>query len=185
MNLPLFPITKPSDIPAELRSTPIADLLVYHNLGRRFKKYTRAQLLISMCMDSRKQLRIPSNFAYILRSGGANLRYSGFKVSYAIAVGGVRHIALIAHNHCGMVNLASQKERFVNGLVQRAGWQRRAAEKHFKEAAPRYEIGNEIDFILRETRRLRTQYPKVQVAPLFYRIEDSRLYCVAENHGSR
>ena len=40
-----------------------------------------------MCMDNRKHLHIPDNFAFIIRSGGANLRYSEFKVSYAIAVG--------------------------------------------------------------------------------------------------
>jgi len=66
-----------------------------------------------MCMDNRKHLHMPDNFAFIIRTGGANLRYSEFKVSYAIAVGGVRHIALIGHSKCGMVNLAARKEAFV------------------------------------------------------------------------
>ena len=34
-----------------------------------------------MCMDNRKQLRLPDNFAYILRTGGGNIRYSEFKIS--------------------------------------------------------------------------------------------------------
>jgi carbonic anhydrase len=43
-----------------------------------------------------------------------------------------------------------------------------------------FEIGNEIGFILSEVQRLRLQYPKVQVAPLLYKVEDSRLYFIEE-----
>ena len=82
-------------------------------------------------MDNRKSLRIPDNFAYIIRTGGANLRYSEFKVSYAIAVGNVEHIALIGHNNCGMVNLVSKKEQFINGLVDKAGWEKRTRGRTF------------------------------------------------------
>ena len=84
-----------------------------------------------MCMDNRKHLRIPDNFAFIIRAGGANLRYSEFKVSYAIAIGDIQHIALIGHNNCGMVNLISRKDQFINGLVNKAGWDREWAEEHF------------------------------------------------------
>ena len=73
-------------------------------------------------MDHRKRLRIPDNFAYIIRAGGGNLRYSEFKVSYAIAVGEVKTIALIGHNQCGMVNLISKREQFIQGMVEHAGW---------------------------------------------------------------
>jgi len=131
-----------------------------------------------MCMDNRKHLRIPDNFAYIIRSGGANLRYSEFKVSYAIAVGEVGHIALIAHNHCGMVNLIARKEKFVTGLVRRAGWNRKSAEEHFMNLALLHEIDNEIDFIVSEADRLNKRYPRVKVAPFYYRLEDNRLYCI-------
>ena len=131
-------------------------------------------------MDNRKHLKIPDNFAYIIRSGGANLRYSEFKVSYAIGVGKVAHIALIGHNNCGMVNLASRKEEFINGLKSVAGWDNERAEEHFMHYAPMFEIGNEIDFILSETNRLRLRYPKIKVAPLYYRVEDNRLYLIQE-----
>jgi carbonic anhydrase len=174
----LGPITKKPDIPKEFRNTPIGLLLEYHNLKRRFDRYSQAQLLIGMCMDNRKHLHIPDNFAFIIRSGGANLRYSEFKVSYAIAVGQVRHVALIGHNHCGMVNLISRKDVFINGLVKNAGWSREAAEEHFMNLALMHEIGNEMDFIMSETARLRKRYPKIKVAPLFYRVEDNRLYCI-------
>ncbi|MDD5746395.1 MAG: carbonic anhydrase [Candidatus Omnitrophica bacterium] len=166
------------DIPKRYRNNPIGRLLEYHNLNRPFDTYAQARLLIGMCMDNRKHLRMPDNFAFIIRSGGANLRYSEFKVSYAIAVGGVRHIALIGHNHCGMVNLIARKEEFINGLVKRAGWTKQAAEEHFMNLALMHEIGNELDFIMSETTRLRKRYPKIKIAPLYYRVEDNRLYCI-------
>jgi carbonic anhydrase len=137
-----------------------------------------------MCMDNRKHLHMPDNFAYIIRTGGANLRYSEFKVSYAIAVGGVRHIALIGHTQCGMVNLIARKEQFIQGLVKGAGWQARVAEDHFFHFAPMFEIGNEVDFVSSEVKRLRLRYPEIVVAPLLYRVEDNRLYLIQESPGS-
>ena len=107
--------------PQSTVDTPIGFLLEYHNLNRPFDNYTQAPLLIGMCMDNRKRLRIPDNFAYIIRTGGANLRYNEFQVSYAIAVGGVNSIALIGHKNCGMVNLIARKEQFVKWLVEE-GW---------------------------------------------------------------
>jgi carbonic anhydrase len=175
----ISPVTKKQDIPKEYRNNPIGLLLEYHNLNLKFDVCLQAQLLIGMCMDNRKHLNIPDNFAFIIRSGGANLRYSEFKVSYAIGVGEVRHIALIGHSNCGMVNLISRKEQFINGLVENAGWSKEAAEEHFMNLALMHEIGNEIDFIMSETNRLRKRYPKIKVAPLYYRIEDNQLYCIA------
>ena len=169
------------DIFPQYRGTPIGLLLEYHNLDRPPDTYTGAQLLVGMCMDNRKHLRIPDNFSYIIRAGGANLRYSEFKVSYAIAVGGARCIALIGHNHCGMVNLVARREAFVQGLVNNAGWEREMAEEHFTSFAPMFEIGNEVDFVLSEAKRLRSRYPNIPVAPMLYRVEDNLLYLIREN----
>ena len=174
-------VASPDDIAPPYRGTPIGLLMEYHNLRRPFETYEQAQLLIGMCMDHRKHLHIPDNFAYIIRTGGANLRYSEFKVSYAIAVGGVQCLALIGHNSCGMVNLHSRREAFVNGLVENAGWDREWAEQHFVHFAPMFEIGNEVDFVLSEAKRLRLRYPKILVAPLIYRIEDNLLYQLRED----
>jgi carbonic anhydrase len=176
----LTSVAAPDDIPSEYRDTPVGLLLEYHNLRRSPDAYSQAQLLIGMCMDHRKHLYIPDNFAYIIRAGGANLRYSEFKVSYAIAVGGVKTIVLIGHTQCGMVNLMSRKDAFIRGLVEIAGWDREWAEEHFLHFAPMFEIGNEIDFVLSEAGRLRLRYPRVQVAPLLYRVEDNLLYLIDE-----
>jgi carbonic anhydrase len=177
----LVPVLSRDDIFLPFRNTPIGLLLEYHNLQREYDRYTQAQLLIGMCMDHRKHLHIPDNFAYIIRAGGANLRYSEFKVSYAIAVGGVKYIALIGHTQCGMVNLMARREAFIKGLVEYAGWEAEWAEQHFMHFAPMFEIGNEVDFVLSEAKRLRLRYPKIEVAPLMYKVEDNLLYQVRES----
>ena len=178
----LITIARNSDIPEKYRETPIGLLAEYHNLNRQFENYTSARLLVGMCMDNRKHLHIPDNFSYIIRTGGANLRYSEFKVSYAIAVGGVKALALIGHNNCGMVNLVARKELFIENLVINAGWQKEKAEEHFNQFAPMFEIGNEIDFVLSEVQRLRLKYPQIIIAPLLYKVEDNLLYFIREDN---
>jgi len=176
----LIAINKSSDIPQAYQNTPIGLLLEYHNTDKEYDKYDSAKLLIGMCMDNRKHLHIPENFAYIIRSGGANLRYSEFRVSYAIAVGGVKAIALIAHSNCGMVNLMARKNLIINGLVENAGWSKEEAEDHFYHNEPTHEIGNEIDFVSSEAKRIRLRYPKIMVAPMMYKVEDNLLYLISE-----
>ncbi|MDP4219919.1 MAG: carbonic anhydrase [Bacteroidota bacterium] len=176
----LVPINKEEDIFPQYRNTPIGKLIEYHDLGRPADTYSNAELLVGMCMDNRKHLSIPDNFAFIIRTGGANLRYSEFKVSYAISVGGVRYIAIIGHTNCGMVNLIARKEQFVQGLVDAAGWDRAHAEDHFMHFAPIFEIGNEVDFVISEAKRLRLRYPAIVVAPMIYKVEDNRIYLLNE-----
>lgn len=176
----LIKITNKEDIFSKYRNTSIETLLLSHNLGQSNDQYSSAKLLIGICMDNRKQLNIANNFAYILRTGGGNLRFSEFKVSYAVSVGGVKAIALIGHNNCGMVNLMSKKDRFVNGLVENAGWDRKRAEEHFMNFAPMFEIDNEVEFLFSETVRLRMKYPKIMVVPLMYNVDDNLLYLVRE-----
>ena len=175
----LIEISRKEDIPAQYQGTPIGDLLEYHNLGRKYETYTNAQLLIGMCMDNRKHLKIPDNFAFIIRSAGANLRYAEFKVSYALAIGNLRHIAIIGHNNCGMVGLEDRKELFIQGLIS-AGWSREHAVEHFEEHAPKWEIGNEIDFAVSEAVRLRKTYPKITAAPMHYKVENNKIYLIEE-----
>jgi carbonic anhydrase len=176
----LISVNTLDDILPQYRDTPIGLLLEFHNLNRPLEPFDKARLLVGMCMDNRKHLHMPDNFAFIIRSGGANLRYSEFKVSYAIAVGQVSHIALIGHNNCGMVNLVSRRTEFIDGLVSTAGWTVERAEEHFMNFAPMFEISNETEFILSETQRLRLRYPKIMIAPLLYLVEDNKLYFIEE-----
>ena len=176
----LIAVNSVKDIPQEYQQTPIGLLFEYHNLNRPYMAYDKAQLLIGMCMDNRKHLHMPDNYAFIIRAGGANLRYSEFKVSYAIGVGQVSHIVLIAHNNCGMVNLMARKNEFIDGLVEIAGWEKEKAEDHFRHFSPMFEISNEKEFVLNETLRLRQRYPKITIAPLYYKVDDNQLYFIDE-----
>src|SRR5688572_6817766 len=176
MELELRPVTRLEEILPQYRGTPIEMMLRYHNLGEpRPPSGGTPVMLVSMCMDHRKELHVPNEFAYVLRSAGGNLRDSEFEVSYAVAVGGVSTIALLAHTDCGMAHVSAKGERFVEGLVRRAGWAREDAERHFAEAASRYEIGDATHFVAGETHRLRQRYPKLLVAPFLYSVEDDTL----------
>ncbi len=176
----LIAVRNTQEMPRRFVDTPIGHLLEYQNLNAPFRVCDRAELLVAMCMDNRKQLRIPENFAFIIRTGGANIRHSEFKISFAVGVGGVQWMALIAHNNCGMVNLAGRQEEFISGLVTNAGWDRPRAEEHFFQFAPMFEIGNEITFVVDESKRLNARYPKLEVVPLFYKLEDNLLYVIQE-----
>ena len=180
----LHPVHRWDDILPVYRTTPVADLLAYHNLRIPHRSHVRAELLIGMCMDNRIMLRIPDNFAYVLRAGGANLQRIEFKVSYAVAVGGIRTMCLIAHDQCGMVDLQARRDVFVSGLVQNGGWEKGEAERHFDQFSAVFEVGDPVEFVLSEARRLRERYPSVTVAPLFYAVGDGLLHQISESEVS-
>ncbi|MFC2029024.1 carbonic anhydrase [Chloroflexota bacterium] len=180
MNNQLISVTNKDHLPEEYRHTPIGLLFDYHNFNMPFKEYFHAKLLIGTCMDNRIHLRLPENFAYVLRSGGANLQFHDFHISFAIAVGGVKAISLITHNQCGMVDLSSKKTEFVNGLVANVGMDPESAEDHFNKSETINEIGSEISFGLSEVIRFRKRYPNILVAPILYRVEDQMLYLIRE-----
>jgi carbonic anhydrase len=175
----LLPVRTHADILPSWRGTPVADLLRFHNLGEPLPGYASATLVIGMCMDNRKSLRLPDNFAYVLRAGGANFRRAEFKLSFAIAVGGARAIALIGHDQCGMVGLHTRRDAFIEGLIRHAGWGREEAELHFEQWAPFFEVGDAAAFVASEADRLQRRYPKVPVAPLMYLIGDGLLHQIA------
>jgi len=79
-----------------------------------------------------------------------------------------------------MINLMSKKDEFIKGLVDTGGWEKYLAEEHFYQSEPIYEIKNEIDFVLKETRRLRLKYRKVTVVPMLYRVKTNQIYLIGE-----
>ncbi|TAK66512.1 MAG: carbonic anhydrase, partial [Bacteroidetes bacterium] len=52
----LIPVNSSKDILPAYRNSPIGLLLEYHNLSLHHDSYTKAELLIGMCMDNRKHL---------------------------------------------------------------------------------------------------------------------------------
>ena len=172
----LVPVESADAIISAYRGTPIESLLRYHNLGEPLPPTTgHAHLLVSMCMDHRKELVIPNEFAYVLRSAGGNLRDSEFEVAYAVAMGGVDTIALLAHTDCGMSHVLAKRDPFVAGLETRAGWSPERAAELFDAYAHRFHIGDAVTFVIDEAARLRALFPAVRVAPLLYRVDSDRL----------
>lgn len=178
----LIPVQKPDQILPKYRNTPIERLFLYHNLREKLPPTSvHAELLIGMCMDNRKDLIIPNEFAYIIRGAGANMHGNEFEISYAIAVGGVSTIALLAHTDCGMSHVSEKRNSFIRGLVERAGCDMDNAARQFDKYADIYQIGDSIKFILAETSRLQGLYPKILIAPLLYKVEDDQLEQIVEN----
>ncbi len=176
----LLTITSNEDLPAQYRNSPIENLFCYHNLGANGVSYTRAKIIIATCMDHRVELKLPDKFAFVIRTGGANIQYSTFHISYALAVGNIRHIALIGHTDCGMMNLEERKQKFIDGLSQNAAWNKEEAGIHFEREAPEFEIGDSIRFTLKQKEQLENRYPGVQIAPVIYKVEDNQLYLIEE-----
>lgn len=172
------PVQAHDDILPRYRGTAIADLLAYHNLGASLREYARPELLIGTCMDYRISLRMPPDFAYLVRVGGANLRGLDFHLSVAVAFGGVRAICLIGHDECAMVGVAERQDAFVRGLIENGGWRRRDARNHFLAHAPHLEIGDAPGFVRSEAVRLSQRYPRMVIAPLYYTVAERLLYQV-------
>lgn len=174
----LLPVQNLSDIPEKYLNTPIQKLLEFQNLNLTSEAFDKAEILLGMCMDNRKSLNLPDNFAFVIRNGGADMKYCEFKISYAVAVGGLRYMALIGHTDCAMVNLHERKDTFVKGLIEYGGWSPDAAKTHFEEMAPQFEIHHETEFALKETERLSKLYPALTIVPMLYKIEDRKLYLI-------
>ncbi len=164
------------DILPPYRGTPIEDLLACHNLGVPLQPSARPTLLIGMCMDYRLLLRVPHNFAYVLRAGGCDIRSLEFHISVAVALGGVTALCLIGHDQCAMAKVAHRQSAFVSGLVENGGWSARDAQNHFADHAPRAAVPDAVGFMRSEAVRLGQRYPHIAVAPLYYTVEDQVLY---------
>lgn len=177
----LQPIEAREDIPGRYRGTPVERLIACHQLGADPGPCAAPELLVATCMDHRVSLRMPRDFAYVIRTGGASLAGRDFEVSFAVAVGGVRAMAVVGHSDCGMASVPGREEAFVRGLTEGAGWDEDAAAEHFDEGAARHAIEDPAAFTLEQVGRLRRRWPEILTAPLHYRVEDRRLYLVRES----
>jgi carbonic anhydrase len=174
----LFPIDSIDDIPSVLKKTPLETLLKGQNLGLIDEFISgSAELVIGMCIDFRKSLNTPKDWAFIIRREGANMEDAEFAIALAMSKG-VRHMALIAHNDCAMANTAQHREQFVSVLHQQAGWTAEEAAQFFDSHARSRDIGNEIDFVLQEAERIKSLFSGLKVVPLLFRVDNSKLYLI-------
>ena len=49
-----------------------------------------------------------------------------------------------------------------------------------EELKVRFEIGDEIDFVSAEAKRIRLRYPKILVTPMLYNVDDNNISIVRE-----
>jgi len=174
------PISKKEEVPQAYRNTPIELLLAYNNLGERFDEYTQAKLIIGTCIDNRIRFRIPDNFAYIFRQAGANMKQCDFSISYAMAVAGIRCVALIGHTDCKMVDISAQENAYVENISKITAWSKKNASEYFKKNAPICETGNQEEFTLNEAKRLKEKFPNALIAPMLFNVDKGDLCLLQE-----
>lgn len=176
----LIDITSATNIPAIYRNSPIYDLIRYQNFDLEAKEVEKAEMLICTCMDYRINLKHPEKFAYTIRNAGANMKGNEFQIAYAIANAGVNYIAVIGHTQCGMRDLQSQKDKFVEIATNKCNWSKLEADNYFKVHSVKHEIGDEVEFVLKERARIQKLFPKIIVAPLLYDVDTHELKVILE-----
>lgn len=164
------------DIPERFRETPVAKLVYFHNLGQPYESFEHPEILIGKCMDYRVNLRVPPGFAYKIRSGGCNLRHQDFQVAYAVAVGGVKAIALIGHNDCAMVDLEKKRDQFIRGITAHSSWPPGEADEFFQRHAAEHSLCVETGILREQAKKYSSWFPRLPVATLLYQVEDQMLY---------
>lgn len=173
----LAPIDSEKDIPERWHNSPIETLILSQNFDQAIETTGDPQLLIATCIEFRYQPKVPSAFAYIMRRASGRLVGSEFSIAYTMAKG-VQHIALVGHNDCGMTKVAEHKDAMVNALVEQ-GWYKDRAEDYVTMNSSRYAITDEISSLKREYLRLRRLFHKVEIAPLFISLANSKMYLPA------
>lgn len=176
----LIAVDSNDDIPQILRDTPVATLIRSQNMGDFEESVNeRAELVIGMCIDYRKALSVPKDFAYILRREGANMNGAEYAIALALSKG-IKYMALIAHNDCAMSNTGDLRETFIDNLADNYKWSKSKATTFFDDHIRSKDIGNEVDFVLEEALRLSKVFPGLKVIPMLFRVEDNRLYLILD-----
>jgi carbonic anhydrase len=167
-------VDTPQDIPARWRGTPIEDLIGAHNFGKEIVSTGDPKLFIVTCIEFRFRPEVPNSFAYVCRNAGGRLVGGEFAVSYILAKG-VRHIALIGHNDCGMTKVDAFRPQLIDALVGQ-GWDRPRATEYVEENGAKFKMDDEIDALYQEYLRIQELFPKIEIAPLFVSIASTRLH---------
>lgn len=144
------------------------------NFGWPIQGSGKVELLISTCIEFRYALPIPRMYAYVIRRASGRVMGSEFSVGYTLAQG-VKYLALIGHNDCGMAKAHANAPRVVQALVDQ-GWEQEIAQLYVERQIKRHAISDELDALRDEYIRLRKIFRKLTIAPLFVCLHDSKLY---------
>lgn len=162
------------DIPEEWRGSAIEAFILSQNFGWPVQPSGQPELLIATCIEFRYALPIPRMYAYVIRRASGRVIGSEFSVGYTLAKG-VRNLILIGHNDCGMSKMSDNAPSVVAAFVEQ-GWSKEAAESYVKKHGTRHAIEDELDSLEDEYLRVKNLFPKINIAPLFVCLHDSRLY---------
>ncbi len=181
----LLPVNSQEEIPSFIRNTPIEELLRCQNFFEASTdRLEQVDLIVGMCIDYRKQIHLPKNCAYVIRNPGANMHSMEFSIALALSAG-ISQMALIVHNKCIMSEPYKKREDFVKTLHEVHQWTCDSAERFFDDNAGRLEIEEPVAFVLEETERLSALFPRLNVVPLLYNVDNDRLYLIREWCDSR
>lgn len=170
----LISVDSNADIPEEWLKTPIESIVMAQNFGWPIQGSGKVELLISTCIEFRYALPVPRMYSYVIRRASGRVIGSEFSVGYTLAQG-VRYLALIGHNDCGMSQVYEKAPRVVDAFVDQ-GWEREAAERYVQTQIGRHSIVDELDTLRAEYIRLKGLFRKLTIAPLFVCLHDSKLY---------
>jgi SulP family sulfate permease len=177
----LIKVNSMADIPARFHNTPISDLLRAQNMyDIGYEISPGPILIIGMCIDHRKQLHLPKNGAYIIRSPGANMKDQEFSIALALSAG-ITYMALLVHNKCLMSKPQERKELLKRILVQEHAWDGDYVDKAFDEFVSSKQIGDPISFGTHEAARLQNLFKGLTVVPLLYDIYSDKLFIINES----
>ena len=176
----LVSVARDTDIPLPLKHTPFEVLLRSNNMGKiDVTPGDSPQLLIGMCIDYRKSLYLPRDWAFVIRREGANMLGSEFSLAMAMSMG-IKSMALIAHDQCAMARPQNSRDSFIKCLTEEHAWNTDLATRFFEDHIRSREIGNEINFVLEETNRLHRTFKGLTIVPMIYRLEDNKLYLIKD-----
>jgi len=176
----LVAITKESEIPDAFKNTPIEVLLKSNNLGKiDIAPSETPELLIGMCIDYRKSLYLPRDWAYVIRREGANMLGAEFALALGTSMG-IKYMALIGHDRCAMSRPQNNRDNFIRCLTEEHGWNSDLATRFFEDHIRSHEIGNEISFMIEESNRLQRTFKGLTIVPMLYRLDDNKLYLLKE-----
>ncbi len=176
----LITIRSAGDIPIQFKNTPIEELLRAQNMyDVGYDVSPSPSLIVGMCIDNRKQLHLPKNGAYIIRSPGANMRGQESSIVLALTAG-ITYMALIVHNQCLMSNPSAKKGQAEQVLFDKHGWTKDQLENAFHYLA-QCQIGDPISFALRETERLHSLFKGLTVVPILYDVYSDHLSIIKTN----
>ena len=123
IDLSVRPINFTNQIPLHLQGSAEEALIRYQNFAQAPHRYNKPRLLIVTDIDHRIRLRIPERFAYVIRTGAADLRGLEFQVASILALGHISSVALIGIEDSIFSKVERNKETLARNLENYAGWE--------------------------------------------------------------